>query len=567
MKARVDVHDDAVIEARAIRRAGPDIAPTLLFSTTSAALVTLAMRRARHDLLADLDIPLGGVLYTSFVDGKHPTRIDDAVITRTAHALATLWSRKSEDLATLRVPSSPQGLLRMLESTRTAIDRHRLLDKGCGAMLDRALDAVRSHVARALDAHEWDRVRTLCHGDLRWHNLLDDSERVRFIDFEHAGAGDPALDLAMMTARTPLPLHVEHALLDGILAQRRDRTFLDRYFGLRPLVALIAGMSALEDIALVVAGERAVDGDRAAYARARRTACTEELCEAVDRALAGTRPAKRPTAKLRVRMPKPLPLRVRRQRVPPGVIAVDGTAASGKSVLAAILAASFDVPHWNTGAVYRAIALEGLTQGIDPSDARAIARLATRMKKRHIIMTDDGGVAILDRAPSSSLSLYEVDRVVAQFAEHKAIRAVVDDVLARTRDASGARAVILEGRDIGTVLATNARVRFFVDADPVVRAARVHERIVLATAAHQVPPTWRDPRDRTPTLFAVTRSTVDRDMRDRTRALAPMRVPEGAIVIDTTTGSGEENAKRMIPHLLSAKKPSSSTPRVRGRRA
>jgi cytidylate kinase len=567
LKARVDTFDTGADEARTLRRAGPDIAPSLVFSTTPAALVTLAMRRARLSLIPALDVPLGGVLYTSFVDGTHPTRLDDAVIARTARALATLWSRKSDDLAPLRAPSSPQGLLRLLESTRRAIDAQRLLDAPSRRLVERAEHAVRANLERALDEGDFERVRALCHGDLRWHNLLDDKERIRFIDFEHAGRGDPALDLAMMTARTPLSLHVEHALLDEVLAHRRDRTFLDRYFGIRPLVALIAGLSALHDLALVLSGDRVVEGDREAYVRTRSALCLEELREAVDGALVGTRPFTKPLAKLRVRLPVPAKaaVRARRTRVPNGVIAVDGTAASGKSVLAAILAASFDLPHWNTGAVYRAIALAGLTDDTDPSDARAVARLTARLRRHRLFMTDDGGVSSHTHTPFNALALFEVDRVVAQFAQHATVRSLVDEVLERTRERHRVRAVLIEGRDVSTVLARDARVRFFVDAKSDVRAARVHERILLATAAHRVPRAWRDPRDTTPTLAAVARATIERDQRDRTRTLAPMVMPSDAVVIDTTTGSGEENAQDMVPHILSRHRSSLRRPLPRAR--
>lgn len=543
VKVRVDAHDDARSEVRALLRAGPAIAPSLIFSSTPAALVARAHALHARALGRDVDLPLGGVIVTGHIAGRHPLRIDDEVVARTARALVALWSKKSDDLAPLRAPSSPQGLVRLLDAIARGLDDARVFSSRDRALVAAAVGRVKKHVARALDRSDWERVRVLCHGDLRWHNLLDDGARVAFVDFEHAGRGDPALDLAMMAARTPLTLHVEHALLDAIVARRRDKSFLDRYFALRPLVALVAGLAAVQDIVDVARGLRPVDQDPARYARARLPHALDELCDAVTQATHGTRPTKRVPVKARV--PSPPRARRARSRSFDGVLAVDGTAASGKSVLAEIVARALGIPHWNTGALYRAVALLALEDACDLDDARALRALTARARRAGLSLTDDGGVDARTGAPRAALFVYEVDRLVADVARHAPVRALVDDIVQRARRERGRAGVLIEGRDVATVLAPDARARFFVDAEPALRARRVHERILACASTHAV--VGRSRADlRPPTLAAVTRTTARRDQTDASRAIAPMHRARGAILVDTTTGSGEENAARML---------------------
>lgn len=186
------------------------------------------------------------------------------------------------------------------------------------------------------------------------------------------------------------------------------------------------------------------------------------------------------------------------------LIAIDGPAASGKGTLAKRLAAHFGLPHLDTGLLYRAVAFSVLEAGGDPRDAAAATAAARRLDLR---MLDD------ERLRGATMS--EAASIVA------AIPAVRASLLELQQDfARRPGGAVLDGRDIGSVIAPDADVKIFVTARPEVRARR--RAAELASRG--------EPADEAAVLADILR----RDARDGSRASAPLTVAAGARLLDTS---------------------------------
>jgi cytidylate kinase len=186
------------------------------------------------------------------------------------------------------------------------------------------------------------------------------------------------------------------------------------------------------------------------------------------------------------------------------VIAVDGPAASGKGTIARALARHYGLPHLDTGLLYRAVALNLLRWGGDPESEFAALRACD------FAQTDFG---------DSELKSEMVGGVASRISAYPAVRAAL---LERQRDFAGQPGgAVLDGRDIGTVIAPDAQAKLFVTATPEVRARRRHQELTnLGRTSH-----YED----------VLIDILARDERDGSRAAAPLRMAGDAALIDTST--------------------------------
>ncbi|SFR84885.1 (d)CMP kinase [Sphingomonas jatrophae] len=185
------------------------------------------------------------------------------------------------------------------------------------------------------------------------------------------------------------------------------------------------------------------------------------------------------------------------------IIAVDGPAASGKGTIARALALHYALPHLDTGLLYRAVAITVLRADGDPADpADALAACAF----------DD----LLLGDPE--LRSEKAGAAASVVSAHPAVRAALVD--RQRRFAGQPSGAILDGRDIGTVIAPEAAAKLFVTADPQVRATRRHAELAGRGAS--------------PGLDAVLADIRARDERDSARAAAPLRMADDAVLIDTT---------------------------------
>lgn len=186
------------------------------------------------------------------------------------------------------------------------------------------------------------------------------------------------------------------------------------------------------------------------------------------------------------------------------VIAVDGTAASGKGTLAKKLAAHFGFHYLDSGALYRLVALAVAEAGGDPNvEADALAAA----KALDCSRCDDPAIRTAEMGVGASI-----------VSAHPAVRAALLDV--QREFAAWLPGAVIDGRDIGTVICPNATAKLFVDAAPAVRA---HRRwLELKSKAR--PPAESD----------VLADIIARDERDRSRPVAPLKPAEDAVLLDTT---------------------------------
>jgi cytidylate kinase len=196
------------------------------------------------------------------------------------------------------------------------------------------------------------------------------------------------------------------------------------------------------------------------------------------------------------------------------VVAIDGPAGSGKSTVARGIAAALALPTLDTGAMYRAVALAALDTGADLDDADAVAEVARRAE-----ISVEHGVTLLDgRDVSTEIRGPRVTGAVSQVSGHPPVRAVlVDRQRAWVRQHGGG---VVEGRDIGTVVAPDAPLKVYLTASAAIRASR---RSAQDAAA-----------GRESTVDEARQSVERRDHLDSTRATSPLRAAEDAVPVDTS---------------------------------
>jgi len=205
------------------------------------------------------------------------------------------------------------------------------------------------------------------------------------------------------------------------------------------------------------------------------------------------------------------------------VIAIDGPAGSGKSTIAARLAKKFGYINLESGAMYRALALKALERATGLDDEEALRQLA---EQTHIelIPTSEGNSVLLDgRDVSQRIREADVTAAASRVSVHPSVRRIM---VARQRTMGAQGGVVMEGRDIGSVVFPDADVKVFLDADAAVRAER---RLLQNTAAAASRDAQR-----------VMAEIADRDRRDQTRAASPLVAAPDAVPLDTTQKSIDE---------------------------
>lgn len=214
------------------------------------------------------------------------------------------------------------------------------------------------------------------------------------------------------------------------------------------------------------------------------------------------------------------------------VIAIDGPAGSGKSTVSKRIARKLDLLYIDTGAMYRALTLKAMRQGLDLEDSSALVKLAHSAR---IDLKEDGGrlrVFLDGEDVSELIRTPELTKNVKYIACVPEVRGE----MVRLQRAIGERAgAVLEGRDIGTVVFPDADYKFYLDADVEERARRRHKELVDSNQKVD--------------LEEIKKDVVVRDESDMKREVGALKKAEDAILIDTTNLSIDEVVEKLLSHM------------------
>jgi len=215
------------------------------------------------------------------------------------------------------------------------------------------------------------------------------------------------------------------------------------------------------------------------------------------------------------------------------IVAIDGPAGAGKSTIARHLARHFGLLNLETGAMYRAFALKALRTAVALDDARALEELTHETE----IRLDPGEEENLVLLDGEDVTGQIRNPLVTEAASRVSVFPPVRAWLVRLQQQIGARGgVVMEGRDIGTVVFPHADVKIFLDAAPEVRGQRRYEQIGQTSATPAPPPQTGAPSDRpsSPGREEILRDLRARDERDRNRKDSPLKAAPDAVILDST---------------------------------
>ena len=202
---------------------------------------------------------------------------------------------------------------------------------------------------------------------------------------------------------------------------------------------------------------------------------------------------------------------------PREIITIDGPAGAGKSTLARTLSDRLGWTLLDTGAMYRAVGLAVMEAGVDVNDEHAVTDVMDGLELTVSQGENNTRVFLSGREVTDFIRVPRISTLASTASSYAVVREAMV-VLQRKIGLEGK--IVAEGRDMGTVVFPKARIKFFLDADPKIRAGRRYEELIAK--GHSVD------------LADVEKDMIQRDKNDASRALAPLRPAEDAIRIDST---------------------------------
>lgn len=209
-------------------------------------------------------------------------------------------------------------------------------------------------------------------------------------------------------------------------------------------------------------------------------------------------------------------------------IAIDGPAGAGKSTIARALAKRLGYIYVDTGALYRAVAYSAVCYGMPPTDEAAVAVLLPAMNVRLGYVEGEQRVFVNNTDVTDHIRTPEMSRAASDVSAFPSVRAFL---LELQRKIAAENNVVMDGRDIGTVVLPNAQIKIFLTASPEDRA----RRRTLELEQRGTPQPYED----------VLKDVTQRDYNDSHRAAAPLCKAEDAILVDTTGNTLEQSMERL----------------------
>ena len=210
------------------------------------------------------------------------------------------------------------------------------------------------------------------------------------------------------------------------------------------------------------------------------------------------------------------------------IITIDGPSGAGKTTASKLLAHRLGYRYFDTGALYRGVALEAMSAGLDPDDDAGLENVLSSLKMKFVygekglrLISNDSDITDKIRTPEISM-----------FASAASARPVVRNFLLELqRELGREKGVVFEGRDMGTIVFPDADVKFYLDASHETRSLRRYQELKSETSQ---------------TLQDVKKDIKRRDKNDSARDLAPLKPAEDAVIIDSTHLSAQDVVDRMM---------------------
>jgi cytidylate kinase len=221
--------------------------------------------------------------------------------------------------------------------------------------------------------------------------------------------------------------------------------------------------------------------------------------------------------------------------VRPIVVTIDGPAGSGKSTTARLVARKLGYIYLDTGAMYRAMTLKAIRAGMDPGDVDALEQLARETDIS--VVTEPAGTRVTLDGEDVTDMIRERD-VTQNSSAVSAVKGVRNRMVELQRKIGARGGIVAEGRDIGSVVFPNAETKIYIDADIRCRALRRKKEL--------------ETRGRSVSLENLEKDIRARDDYDSQREHSPLVVPDGAVIVDTTDLTIEEQVERVVAEARKA---------------
>lgn len=214
------------------------------------------------------------------------------------------------------------------------------------------------------------------------------------------------------------------------------------------------------------------------------------------------------------------------------VITIDGPAGAGKSTVSKILAKKFDYIYLDTGALYRALAYKALKMKIQFEDPLALENLCLDTE---IVLKNVSGIIKIyvdSEDVEEKIRTEEIGLVASKISTFAVVRKKLLDL---QRKAGGQGGILAEGRDMGSVIFPNADYKFYLDASLEERTKRRHKELMLKGTLAE--------------YKSIRKDMLERDKQDTQRKIAPLKTPEGAIIINSDNLSVEQVVDKIISNI------------------